>query len=54
MVLINGSEGIGTGWSTNIHPHKIEDVIEVVKERIKGEYKFVNIGWENFTGEIKL
>ncbi len=23
LILINGSEGIGTGWSTTVHPHKV-------------------------------
>jgi DNA gyrase/topoisomerase IV subunit A len=31
MVLINGCEGIGTGWSTTVHPHKVEDIVEVIR-----------------------
>jgi len=27
LVLINGCEGIGTGWSTTVYPHKVDDVI---------------------------
>lgn len=28
MILINGGEGIGTGWSTNIPPFNPEDIVE--------------------------
>ncbi len=50
MILINGTEGIGTGWSTTINPHRVEDVLMIIRERIRGEYKFINIGWENYKG----
>lgn len=28
MILVNGSAGIGTGWSTEIHPYKVTDIID--------------------------
>jgi len=37
MVLVNGSEGIGTGWSTNIPNYNPSDVIDNLRRRIKGE-----------------
>lgn len=37
-----------------MHPHRVEDVLSLARERIKGEYKFINIGWENYSGEVKL
>lgn len=53
MVLINGAEGIGTGWSTNIPPHKVEDVVDMMKNKIKGGESGINIGWENYRGTIE-
>jgi len=37
MLLINGSEGIGTGWSTNIPTYNPEDIIQNLKRLIKDE-----------------
>lgn len=37
MVLINGSAGIGTGWSTNMPNHDIRACIANVRRMIKGE-----------------
>lgn len=34
MILINGADGIGTGWSTNIPNYKPEDVIDNLKRRM--------------------
>lgn len=34
MILINGADGIGTGWSTSIPNYKPEDVIENLKLRM--------------------
>lgn len=35
MILINGAQGIGTGWSTNIPLYNPKDMIELVKEWIE-------------------
>jgi DNA topoisomerase-2 len=45
LVLINGCEGIGTGWSTVVYPHKMEDVIKVIRKRMKNEPYRIMIGW---------
>ncbi|EFC50179.1 DNA topoisomerase II [Naegleria gruberi] len=37
MVLVNGSEGIGTAWSTNIETYNPVDIVEGLKALIKGE-----------------
>lgn len=37
MVLVNGTEGIGTGWSTNIPPFNPMDIVNNVKRLMKGE-----------------
>ncbi len=45
LVLINGCEGIGTGWSTTVYPHKVDDVIELIRKRIKRQSHVIKIGW---------
>ncbi|KAI5965889.1 TOP2 [Candida pseudojiufengensis] len=52
MVLVNGAEGIGTGWSTNIPSFNPKDIVENIRRLMKNEpllemtpwYK----GWEGF------
>jgi DNA topoisomerase-2 len=39
MVLINGADGIGTGWSTSIPNYNPEDVIENIRLRMAGSSK---------------
>ncbi|KAK9422434.1 putative DNA topoisomerase [Seiridium unicorne] len=34
MVLVNGGEGIGTGWSTNIPNHHPMDIVKNIKRRM--------------------
>jgi DNA topoisomerase-2 len=36
MILVNGSEGIGTGFSTNIPPYNPIDIIDNLKKVLKG------------------
>jgi len=45
LILINGSEGIGTGFSTIVLPHKVEDVIDFTRNRINGKVSRISIGW---------
>jgi len=54
MVLVNGSEGIGTGWSSSIPCYNPLDVIEGVKRWVNGdEDKLDFIPWYmGFNGEI--
>lgn len=37
MVLVNGAEGIGTGWSTNIPPFNPADIVANIKRIMNGE-----------------
>jgi DNA topoisomerase-2 len=39
MILINGSVGIGTGFSTDIPSHNPEDIVRVLRQRLRGELK---------------
>lgn len=55
MALINGVEGIGTGWSTFIPNFNPFDVIDAVISILKGEEMKPLIPWyRGFTGEITL
>lgn len=37
MILVNGTEGIGTGWSTNIPPFNPLDIVKNLKHLMNGE-----------------
>lgn len=37
LVLLNGVSGIASGWSTDILPHKIEDIIDATIKAIDGK-----------------
>lgn len=39
MILINGADGIGTGWSTSIPNYKPEDVVDNLRRRMAGSSK---------------
>nr|CCA21933.1 predicted protein putative [Albugo laibachii Nc14]CCA24783.1 topoisomerase putative [Albugo laibachii Nc14] len=55
MVLVNGSEGIGTGWSSFIPNYNPLDLIENLRARIKGEAptKPLVPWYRGFTGSIE-
>ncbi|CAB3411199.1 unnamed protein product [Caenorhabditis bovis] len=53
MVLVNGAQGIGTGWSTNIPNYNPRDIVENVRRLIRGEQQKCLAPWyKNFRGEI--
>ena len=52
-ILINGTEGIGTGFSSNIPPFNPEDVKQNILSILKGEnIKKMNPWYKNFKGTI--
>lgn len=54
MVLVNGSEGIGTGWSTKIPLHNPRDVISNLRRMLAGEEpKILHPWYKNFRGSIE-
>ena len=54
MILINGGQGIGTGWSTNIPPHNPKDVVTNLKRLINEKDSVSMIPWYNgFKGTIE-
>lgn len=54
LLLVNGSQGIGTGWSTFIPPHDPLDVLSYVRAKLDGEALPPIRPWvRGFKGEIK-
>ena len=54
MVLINGADGIGTGWSTNVPNYNPSDVVANIRRRLNGqEYQPMMPWYRNFTGNIE-
>ena len=54
MILINGSKGIGTGFSTNILSYNPRDIIQYLINKISGEptQEIFIPYYDGFTGEI--
>jgi DNA topoisomerase-2 len=56
LLLVNGSQGIGTGWSTHIPPHKPLDVLNYIRSKLDGRNRKVEKirPWaRGFTGSIE-
>ena len=54
MVLVNGCEGIGTGFSTKIPPYNPLDVINNLYRLLDGKkVKTMNPFWQGFRGNVK-
>ncbi|XP_058125449.1 DNA topoisomerase 2 isoform X1 [Anopheles ziemanni] len=54
MLLVNGAEGIGTGWATRIPNHNPRDVIANIRRMLNGEEpKVLNPWYKNFRGLIE-
>ena len=54
QVLLNGAEGIGTGWSTKVPKFRIEDLVSYIEKKIAGRRPRRNLlpYFEKFTGEV--
>lgn len=53
MCLINGAEGIGTGWSTYIPCYNPREIAEAIKERMRGgEFKTLVPWYKGWGGDI--
>lgn len=54
MILVNGAEGIGTGWSTNIPPFNPVDIVNNIRRLMNNEELEEMKPWfRGWTGEIK-
>eukprot|EP00892_Ulva_mutabilis_P007081 jgi/Ulvmu1/4745/UM020_0029.1 len=53
-VLVNGAEGIGTGWSTSIPNYNPLEVVDNIRKMLDGEPMEDMLPWyRNFNGEIR-
>jgi DNA topoisomerase II len=54
VVLLNGAEGIGTGWSTSIPSFNPTDVITYIEQKLKNSKKLIELKpwYKGFKGEI--
>ncbi|KAL4908501.1 hypothetical protein BDW74DRAFT_147529 [Aspergillus multicolor] len=53
MILVNGADGIGTGWSTSIPNYNPEDIVDNLKRMLKGEeLKPMQPWFKGFKGEV--
>eukprot|EP00127_Corallochytrium_limacisporum_P004359 Clim_evm42s158 gene=Clim_evmTU42s158 len=53
MVLVNGADGIGTGWSTQVPTYNPHHVIANIRRRMEGEEMTDMIPWyQGFTGNV--
>lgn len=54
-LLVNGSDGIGTGWSTNIPKYNPLSIIKVIKKKLeKPELKYnINPSFEKWNGDLE-
>ncbi|XP_045536346.1 DNA topoisomerase 2 [Papilio machaon] len=54
MVLVNGAEGIGTGWSTKIPNYNPRDIVANIRRMLDGEEPTTMHPWyKNFRGTIE-
>lgn len=54
MVLVNGLEGIGTGWSTSIPPFNPKDIVDNLRRMMDGDDLVEMAPWfRGFTGRIE-
>lgn len=52
LLLINGADGIGTGWSTSIPNHDPEEIVDNLKRRLNGEeFKEMTPWYRGFKGK---
>ncbi len=53
MVLVNGSDGIGTGWSSTVQNHDPREVIANIRKMINGEEpEEMHPHFSGYTGEV--
>ena len=53
MVLVNGAEGIGSGWSTFIPNYNPRELVEIVKNKLNSiDIIEIHPFYKNFKGDI--
>jgi DNA topoisomerase II len=55
MVLVNGAEGIGTGWSSNVCNYNPREIVRNLRSKIAGEPMQQMDPWYNgFSGKVSV
>lgn len=55
MVLVNGAEGIGTGWMTKIHNYNPREIVDNLRKMLDGEEPSDMLPWyKNYKGTIQV
>lgn len=54
MVLVNGSDGIGTGWSSFVPKFNPKEIVTYIEKKLKGDKKNIELHpwYKGFKGEI--
>ena len=53
MILVNGSDGIGTGWSTNVPCFNPRDIVNNIKNKLNGgQFEKIHPWYKGFQGTI--
>ena len=53
MALVNGCEGIGTGWSTSVPNYNPHELINVIRAKLNGqEFGEIHPWYKGFSGQI--
>lgn len=53
MILVNGAEGIGTGWSTFIPCYNPSEIIQALKDKMAGkEFERLTPWYKHYGGQI--
>lgn len=53
MALVNGCDGIGSGWSTSIPNFNVRDLVDYIKARLRGEsFPKLHPYYKGYNGEI--
>ena len=54
MVLVNGADGIGTGWMTKVPNYNPREIVRNLRKMLKGEEPKPMVPWfKNFRGSIE-
>lgn len=59
LLLVNGSIGIGTGFSTEVLPHSPRDLVSALRRRLRGEVadltdERIAPWWDGFRGSVSV
>jgi DNA topoisomerase-2 len=55
LVLVNGADGIGTGWMTSVPCYNPRELAEQLKAKLRGKpFEELTPWYKNFTGTISF